>query len=101
MREGDLLAILHPEIRLTTTPPSSQIKGQEVEGQEAQAQGQVQGLRSSLISKVKSDIFGFLKNGSLNLGFLNLGFLAIMFLNPGFLYSFLKLDFLILEDRFN
>ena len=59
-----------------------------MEGQEAQ--GQVQVLRSSLISKVKSDIFGFLKRG-----FLNLGFLAIMFLNPGFLYiEFLKVGFL-------
>ena len=51
-REGDLLAIHHPEIRLTTTPPSSQVKGQEVQGQEVQgqeAQGQVPGMRSSLI----------------------------------------------------
>ena len=88
MREGHLLAIHHPEIRLTTTPPSSKAEGQEVQGQEAQ--GQAPGLRSSLISKVKYDIFGFLKKG-----FLKLGFLKIMFLHPGFLYiDFLKIRFL-------
>ena len=82
-REGDLLAIHHPEIRLTTTPPSSQVKGQEVQGQEAQ--GQAPGLRSSLISKVKSDIFGFFNMGFLKIGFLKMGFLKMSFLKMGFM----------------
>ena len=81
-REGDLLAIHRPEIRLTTTPPSSQVKGQEVQGQEAQ--GQVPGLRSSLISKVKSDIFSFLDMGFLEMDLLKIGFLKMGSLKMSF-----------------
>ena len=92
MREGHLLAIHHPEIRLTTTPPSSKAEGQEVQGQEAQ--GQAPGLRSSLISKVKSDIFGFFNMGFLKIGFLKMGFLKMSFLKMSFLkMGFMKMGF--------